>query len=172
MSNMTQMDSYHNHALLPNQCGSTLVQIIDAPLPLVWSILRQFDNPQAYKLFIKSCTTRTGDGGVGSIREVLVSSGLPGKTSMERLDRLDDEKHVMNISILGGENKLVNYRSTTTVHEEEEEKGMKTVVIESYVVDIPGGSSEEDTCLFANTIIGYNLRSLAKVAERMAAVIM
>ncbi|KAL6206711.1 hypothetical protein ACLB2K_023958 [Fragaria x ananassa] len=119
MSNMTQMDSYHNHALLPNQCGSTLVQIIDAPLPLVWSILRQFDNPQAYKLFIKSCTMRTGDGGVGSIREVMVSSGLPGKTSTERLDRLDDEKHVMNISILGGEHRLVNYRSTTTVHEEE-----------------------------------------------------
>ncbi|XP_062016780.1 abscisic acid receptor PYL12-like [Rosa rugosa] len=162
------MDSYHIHALLPNQCGSSLVQIIDAPLPLVWSILRQFDNPKAYKCFVKSCIMRTGDGGIGSIREVILRSGLPGKTSMERLDKLDEEKHIINISIVGGEHKLVNYSSTTTVHVEEEEKGMKTVVIESYVVDIPAGNSKEDACLFANTIIGCNLRSLAKLAERMA----
>lgn len=50
----------------------------------------------------------------------------------------------------------------------QEVKGRKTVVIQSYVVDVPAGSSKEDTCLFANTIIGCNLRSLAKVTERMA----
>ncbi|XP_050367316.1 abscisic acid receptor PYL11-like [Argentina anserina] len=162
---MIQMNSYHIHALFPNQCSSSLVQIIDAPLSLVWSILRQFDKPQAYKLFVKSCIMFSGDGGAGSIREVIVCSGLPGKTSVERLDKLDDENHVLNISIVGGEHKLVNYKSTTTAHVEEE--GRKTIVVESYVVDIPAGSSKEDTCLFADTIIGHNLRLLARVAERM-----
>lgn len=159
------MESYHIHALLPNQCGSCLVQTIDAPLPLVWSIIRQFDKPQAYKQFITSCTMLKGSGGIGSIREVMVSSGLPAKTSMERLDKLDDDKHVMDFSIIGGEHMLANYSCTTTV---QEAKGRKTVVIQSYVVDVPAGSSKEDTCLFANTIIGCNLRSLAKVTERMA----
>ncbi|XP_062012981.1 abscisic acid receptor PYL12-like [Rosa rugosa] len=159
------MESYHSNALSPNQCGSSVVQTIDAPLPLVWSILRQFDKPQAYKQFIRSCKMRAGDGGVGSIREVMVSTGLPAKTSMERLDKLDDDKHVLDFSIVGGEHKLVNYSSTTTV----QEKGRKTVVTQSYVVDVPAGSSKEDTCLFANTIIECNLRSLAKVTERMAA---
>ncbi|KAK9936585.1 hypothetical protein M0R45_013418 [Rubus argutus] len=123
------MESYHIHALLPNQCGSCLVQTIDAPLPLVWSIIRQFDKPQAYKQFITSCTMLKGSGGIGSIREVML------------------------------------YYESTTV---QEVKGRKTVVIQSYVVDVPAGSSKEDTCLFANTIIGCNLRSLAKVTERMA----
>ncbi|KAL6201349.1 hypothetical protein ACLB2K_025063 [Fragaria x ananassa] len=170
---MGKQDSHHNKTLLPNQCGSSRSQIIDAPLPLVWSIIRQFDNPQAHKQFIKSCTIRAGDGGTaGSIREVTVSSGLPGSSSMERLDKLDDDKHVMNFSILGRDHKLANYSSITTLHkeEEEEEKGgsRKTVVTQSYVVDVPAGSSKEDTCLFADTIVGYNLRSLAKVTEKMA----
>ncbi|XP_050367852.1 abscisic acid receptor PYL12-like [Argentina anserina] len=160
------MESYHCHALLPNQCGSSLVQTINAPLPLVWSVLRQFDKPQVYKQFISSCKMCAGDGGIGSIREVEVHTGLPAKTSMERLDRLDDDKHVINFSIVGGEHKLVNYSSTTTVNED---KDRKTLVIQSYVVDVPAGSSKEDTCLFTNTIIQCNLRSLAKVTERMSA---
>ncbi|VVA33753.1 PREDICTED: abscisic acid receptor [Prunus dulcis] len=160
------ISSYHSHTLLPNQCGSSLVQTIDAPLPLVWSVLRQFDNPQAYKQFIKSCSMRAGNGGIGSIREVVVKTGLPAKTSMERLDELDDNMHVMHYSIVGGDHRLANYSSTTTVHREEEGKA---VVIQSYVVDVPTGSSEEDTCLFTNTIIGCNLKSLARVTEKMAA---
>lgn len=109
---------------------------------------------------------RAGNGGIGSIREVVVKTGLPAKTSMERLDELDDNMHVMQYSIVGGDHRLANYSSTTTVHREEEGK---TVVIQSYVVDVPAGSSEEDTCLFSNTIIGCNLKSLAKVTEKMAA---
>ncbi|XP_068323392.1 abscisic acid receptor PYL12-like [Pyrus communis] len=165
------IDTNHTHDLLPNQCGSRLVQTVDAPLTPVWSVLRQFDNPQAYKQFVKSCSMRAGNGGIGSIREVVIMSGLPAKNSMERLDKLDDDVHVMHYSILGGDHRLANYSSTTTVHKEEEEKGRKkkTVAVQSYVVDIPAGSSKEDTCLFANTIIGCNLKSLAKVTEKMAA---
>ncbi|KAE8659664.1 Abscisic acid receptor PYL5 [Hibiscus syriacus] len=103
--------------LSSNQCGSSLVQTIDAPLPLVWSIIRRFDNPQLYKQFVKSCKLSTGNGGIGSIREVVVVSGLPAATSTERLDELDDDCHVMMISIIGGDHRLVNYRSTTTLHE-------------------------------------------------------
>lgn len=91
---------------------------------------------------------------------------------MERLDNLNDDLHVMAFSIIGGDHKLANYKSTTTLHHEERESGGgggKTVVIESYVVDVPVGSSKEDTCLFADTIIGCNLRSLAKISEDIAA---
>ncbi|KAE8719896.1 Abscisic acid receptor PYL4 [Hibiscus syriacus] len=155
-------------ALSPNQCGSSLVQAIDAPLPLVWSILRRFDNPQAYKQFVKSCTLSAGDGGIGSVRQVMVVSGMPAATSMERLDRLDDGTHVMMVSIIGGDHKLVNYRSTTSLHESGSEGGGKTVVVESYVVDVPAGNSKEDTRSFADMIVGCNLRSLARVTEKLA----
>ncbi|XP_016694467.1 abscisic acid receptor PYL11, partial [Gossypium hirsutum] len=154
---------------ITNQCGSSLVQSIDAPLPLVWSILRRFDNPQAYKQFVKSCTLSLDDGGIGSVREVMIVSGMPVAMSMEGLDRLDDDLHVMMVSI--GDHKLVNYRSTTSLHEigsEEEGNGGRTVVLESYVVDVPAGNSKEDRCSFADMIIGCNLRSLARVTEGLA----
>ncbi|KAK9022831.1 hypothetical protein V6N11_003070 [Hibiscus sabdariffa] len=152
---------YHTPKLSSNQCGSTLVQTIDAPLPLVWSILRRFDNPQAYKQFVKSCRLSAGNGGIGSIREVVVVSGLPAATSTERLDELDDECHVMMVSIIGGDHRLVNYRSTTTLHEISDggNGSGKTVVLESYVVDVPAGNSKEDTCCFADMIIACNLSS-------------
>ncbi|KAI3456147.1 hypothetical protein Pfo_012810 [Paulownia fortunei] len=159
---------YHNHALSPNQCTSKVSQMIDAPLPLVWSMVRQFDSPQAYKQFVKSCDLSSGYGGAGSVRELTLVSGLPGERSTERLDRLDDELHVMVFSIIDGDHKLVNYKSTTTLHDNDAGKGGRTVVIESYVVDIPADSCRDDTCLFADTIIGFNLKSLAKISEKMA----
>ncbi|KAK6124289.1 hypothetical protein DH2020_041980 [Rehmannia glutinosa] len=163
---------YHTHALSPNQCTSKVRQTIHAPLHLVWSVVRQFDNPQSYKRFVRSCDMRSGHGGAGSVRELTVVSGLPAGRSTERLDRLDDDLHVMVCSIIGGDHKLVNYKSIITLHEDEEEErggggACGTVVIESYVVDIPADSCGEDTCLFADTIIGCNLKSLAKIAEKM-----
>ncbi|KAF8411059.1 hypothetical protein HHK36_003598 [Tetracentron sinense] len=162
------MVSYHTQNLSPNQCGSSLVQTIDAPLPLVWSLVRRFDKPQAYKRFIKTCSMSNGNGGIGSVREIHVVSGLPAGRSTERLEALDDDSHVISFRIVGGDHRLENYRSTTTLHENAEGGRGKTVVIESYVVDVPVGSSEEDTRLFADTIIGCNLRSLARVSEKMA----
>ncbi|KAG7959147.1 hypothetical protein I3843_10G057800 [Carya illinoinensis] len=160
------INRYHNPVLSANQCGSFQVQTIDAPLPLVWSVVRRFENPKAYKQFVRSSTMRAGNnGGIGSIRDVNIVSGLPARTSTERLEKLDDDMHIMIFSIIGGDHRLVNYRSTTTLHEEAEEK---TVVIESYVVDVPLGSSKEDTCTFADTIIGCNLKCLARMTEKMA----
>ncbi|KAI9120283.1 hypothetical protein K1719_007316 [Acacia pycnantha] len=153
---LAMLSLHHTPNLSPNQCGSNQVQIIDAPLPLVWSLIRRFDHPQSYKQFIRSCNILAGDGGVGSVREVVVMSGMPAGVSMERLDKLDDDQHVMKFSMIGGDHRLLNYRSTITLHEEEGEgyEG-KTVAIESYVVDIPAGSSGEDTCSFANTIVRF-----------------
>ncbi|XP_010539207.1 PREDICTED: abscisic acid receptor PYL11 [Tarenaya hassleriana] len=151
------------------QCGSTLVQIIEAPLEVVWSILRRFENPQAYKRFVRTCTIRAGDGvGKGSVRDVTIVSGLPAAFSSERLDELDDDSHVIVVSFIGGDHRLQNYRSTTTamahVSSSETEK---TVVVESYEVDVPDGNTEEDTTSFADAIIRSNLRSLAKLTEKM-----
>ncbi|XP_024004753.1 abscisic acid receptor PYL13 [Eutrema salsugineum] len=158
--------------LTKKRCRSTVIETIEAPLPLVWSILRRFDKPQAYKRFVKSCTIRNdGDGerGEGSVRDVKLVSGVPGDFSTERLDKLDDESHVMVVSIIGGNQRLVNYRSKTKVvaSSPEEDEKEKTVVVESYAVDVPEGNSEEDTILFVDTITRYNLSSLAKLTKKM-----
>ncbi|TXG47584.1 hypothetical protein EZV62_026878 [Acer yangbiense] len=82
----------------------------------------------------------------------MIVTGLPARTSTERLDKLDDELHV---SIIGGDHRLENYHSTTSLHGTE--GGQKTVVMESYVVDVPAGNSKEETCVFVDTIIDVRL---------------
>ncbi|KAI5584592.1 hypothetical protein POPTR_006G104100v4 [Populus trichocarpa] len=154
---------YHAHAVGPNQCCSAVVQQIAAPVSTVWSVVRHFDNPQAYKHFVKSCHVILGDGDVGTLREVHVISGLPAAKSTERLEILDHERHVISFSVVGGDHRLANYRSVTTLHASPTGNG--TVVVESYVVDIPPGNTKEDTCVFVDTIVRCNLQSLAQIAE-------
>ncbi|XP_062095909.1 abscisic acid receptor PYL11-like [Humulus lupulus] len=172
------LNKYHFHysslQLSSNQCSSSLTQTIDAPMSLVWSLVRRFAYPQVYKQFVKSCSMRSGTGGIGSVREVTIITGLPAEQSVEMLEELDDDTRVMSFRIIGGDHRLANYRSTISVQEEEEEEeeggaASKTVVVESYVVDVPAGSSVEDTCTFADTIIRCNLSSLARIAQKMAA---
>ncbi|KAJ3682869.1 hypothetical protein LUZ60_013096 [Juncus effusus] len=150
----------------PKQCCSAAVQRVSAPISAVWSVLRRFDQPQVYKRFVRSCAVVAGDGGVGTLREVHVVSGLPAASSRERLEILDDDRHVISFRVVGGEHRLNNYRSVTTVHEDKDGKG--TVVVESYVVDVPIGNTKEDTKVFVDTIVKCNLQSLAKTAERLA----
>ncbi|KAI6676149.1 hypothetical protein NL676_036945 [Syzygium grande] len=157
---------YHRRAVGPNQCCSALVRSIDAPVAAVWSVVRRFDEPQAYKHFLKSCHVIDGDGHVGTVREVRVVSGLPANSSKERLEILDDERHVMSFSVVGGEHRLANYRSVTTLHAAR--GGAGTTVVESYVVDVPTGNTKEETCVFVDTIVNCNLQSLAQIAENMA----
>ncbi|CAK7343764.1 unnamed protein product [Dovyalis caffra] len=156
---------YHTHALGPNQCCSAVVQQIAAPVSTVWPVVRRFDNPQAYKHFVKSCHVILGDGDVGTLREVHVISGLPAANSTERLEILDDERHVISFRIVGGDHRLANYRSVTTLHASPAGNG--TVVVESYLVDIPPGNTKEDTCVFVDTIVRCNLQSLAQIAENL-----
>ncbi|KAL3622739.1 Abscisic acid receptor pyl4 [Castilleja foliolosa] len=154
---------HHIHAVGPDQCFSAVTQQISAPVSTVWSVVRRFDNPQAYKHFVKSCDVIIGDGDVGTLREVRVISGLPAVNSTERLEILDDERHVTSFSVIGGDHRLANYRSVTTLHTAERDGG--TVVVESYVVDVPQGNTKEETCVFVDTIVKCNLQSLARTAE-------
>ncbi|XP_027356928.1 abscisic acid receptor PYL2-like [Abrus precatorius] len=147
----------------PNICTSIITQRIDAPLCTVWPFVRSFENPQKYKHFVKSCNMR-GDGGVGSIREVTVVSGLPASTSTERLEILDDDKHLLSFRVVGGEHRLQNYRSVTSVNEFKREGKVYTIVLESYMVDIPEGNTGEDTKMFVDTVVKLNLQKLGVVA--------
>lgn len=154
---------YHTHPVGPNQCCSAVIQQINAPISTVWSVVRRFDNPQAYKHFVKSCHVLVGNGDVGTLREIHVISGLPAASSTERLEILDDERHVISFSVVGGDHRLANYRSVTTLHPTPTDNG--TVVVESFVVDIPPGNTNEETCVFVDTIVKCNLQSLAHIAE-------
>ncbi|XP_027336362.1 abscisic acid receptor PYL4-like [Abrus precatorius] len=156
---------YHTHNVAPNQCCSAVVQEIAASVATVWSVVRRFDNPQAYKHFVKSCHVIGGDGDVGTLREVHVISGLPAARSTERLEILDEERHVISFSVVGGDHRLANYRSVTTLHAAGD--GAGTVVVESYVVDVPPGNTRDDTRVFVDTIVRCNLQSLAQTAENL-----
>lgn len=159
---------HHTYFTTTSQCSSLLAQRIHAPPHTVWSVLRCFDNPQAYKHFIKSCHVKEGfELAVGCTRDVNVISGLPAATSTERLDILDDDRHVIGFTIVGGDHRLRNYRSVTSVHGFEKDGKIWTVVLESYVVDVPEGNTEEDTRLFADTVVKLNLQKLASVTEGM-----
>jgi abscisic acid receptor (PYR/PYL family) len=144
------------------------LQQINAPLQLVWSIVRRFDKPQAYKRFIQACTITTGEGGVGSIRTMELVSGIPATSSVERLEILDDEQHIFSFRVLGGGHRLQNYWSLTSVHELEIGGRLVTLVMESYAVDIPEGNTRDETQMFADTVVRCNLKSLAQVAEQLA----
>ncbi|XP_054825251.1 abscisic acid receptor PYR1-like [Prosopis cineraria] len=159
---------HHTYLVGPDQCSSLLAQRINAPMDTVWSVVRRFDKPQTYKHFIKSCAVPEGfEMTVGCTREVNVISGLPAATSTERLDILDDDRHVTGFTIIGGEHRLRNYRSVTTVHGFEGEGKIWTVVLESYIVDVPEGNTEGDARLFADTVVKLNLQKLASVTEAM-----
>lgn len=160
---------HHSYLVGSGQCSSLLAQRVQAPPDAVWSVVRRFDKPQTYKHFIKSCAVKEPfHMAVGVTRDVNVISGLPAATSTERLDLLDDIRCVTGFSIIGGEHRLRNYRSVTTVHsfEDDADDGkIYTVVLESYVVDVPDGNTEEDTRLFADTVVKLNLQKLASVTE-------
>ncbi|XP_071734386.1 abscisic acid receptor PYL4-like [Rutidosis leptorrhynchoides] len=157
---------HHTHAVGPHQSSSAVVQTIAAPVATVWSVVRRFDNPQAYKHFLKSCNVILGDGDVGTLREVHVVSGLPAGSSTERLEILDDDRHVMSFSVVGGDHRLNNYRSVTTLHPSPN-CDRSTVVVESYVVDVPPENTKEETCVFVDTIVRCNLISLKQIAENL-----
>lgn len=159
-------DILHSHTIGPNQCGSMLVQHVPAPIEVVWSIVRGFDKPQVYKKLIQRCNLIVGDGGVGSIREVFVISDIPASSSVERLEILDEERHIFSWRVLQGGHRLQNYRSVTTLHEEEVNGRRVTTVLESYVVDVPDGNTEDETHMFADTVVMCNLKSLVQVAEQ------
>lgn len=158
---------HHQHDPKENQCSSTLIKHIKAPVPLVWSLVRRFDQPQKYKPFISRCVVQ-GNMEIGSVREVNVKSGLPATTSTERLELLDDNEHVLSMKIVGGDHRLKNYSSIISVHPEIIDGRPGTLVIESFIVDVPEGNTKDETCFFVEALIRCNLKSLADISERMA----
>ncbi|XP_074566367.1 abscisic acid receptor PYL8-like [Curcuma longa] len=162
------VQTYHRHEPRDNQCSSTLVKHIRAPVHLVWSLVRRFDQPQKYKPFVSRCVVQ-GDLEIGSVREVNVKSGLPATTSTERLELLDDNEHVLSVKIVGGDHRLKNYCSIITVHPVVIDGRPGTLVIESFVVDVPDGNTKDETCYFVEALINCNLKSLTDVCERLVA---
>ncbi|CAH2077733.1 unnamed protein product [Thlaspi arvense] len=160
---------HHRHELEENQCSSTLVKHIKAPLDLVWSIVRSFDQPQMYKPFISRCVVKGELIKIGSEREVDLKSGLPATKSTEILEFLDDDEHVLSIRIVGGDHRLKNYSSIISLHPEIIEGRAGTLVIESFVVDVPQGNTKEETYFFVEVLVQCNLKSLADVSERLEA---
>ncbi|TQD94615.1 hypothetical protein C1H46_019860 [Malus baccata] len=158
---------HHKHDLNDHQCTSTLVRHIKAPVHLVWSLVRRFDQPQKYKPFVSRCVVQ-GNLEIGSLREVDVKSGLPATTSTERLELLDDDEHILSIKIIGGDHRLRNYSSIISLHPEIIDGRPGTLVIESFVVDIPEGNTKDETCYFVEALIQCNLKSLSDVSERLA----
>ncbi|XP_050386721.1 abscisic acid receptor PYL8 [Argentina anserina] len=158
---------HHRHELKDHQCSSTLVRHIKAPVHLVWSLVRRFDQPQKYKPFVSRCVVQ-GNLEIGSLREVDVKSGLPATTSTERLELLDDDEHLLSIKIIGGDHRLRNYSSIISLHPEIIDGRPGTVVIESFVVDVPEGNTKDETCYFVEALIQCNLKSLCDVSERLA----
>ena len=147
----------------PATCTSLVAQRVSAPVRAVWPIVRSFGNPQRYKHFVRTCALAAGDGAsVGSVREVTVVSGLPASSSTERLEVLDDDRHILSFRVVGGDHRLRNYRSVTSVTEFQ--PGPYCVVVESYVVDVPEGNTEEDTRMFTDTVVKLNLQKLAAIA--------
>nr|ACH63237.1 pathogen-induced protein-like protein [Rheum australe] len=159
---------YHEHVLADHQCSSVLVEHINAPLHLVWSLVRSFDQPQKYKPFVSRCVVQGGDLEIGSVREVDVKSGLPATTSMEELELLDDKEHVLRVKFVGGDHRLKNYSSIVSLHPEIIGGRSGTMVIESFIVDIADGNTKEETCYFIESLINCNLKSLSCVSERLA----
>ena len=156
----------------PATCTSLVAQRVSAPVRAVWPIVRSFGNPQRYKHFVRTCALAAGDGAsVGSVREVTVVSGLPASSSTERLEVLDDDRHILSFRVVGGDHRLRNYRSVTSVTEFQRQHAGPPycVVVESYVVDVPEGKTEEDTRMFTDTVVRLNLQKLAAVAEESAA---
>nr|CAD1833055.1 unnamed protein product [Ananas comosus var. bracteatus] len=128
--------------------------------------LRRAAVVQAVRAQLPRHRRRRGGGvHVGALREVRVVSGLPAATSRERLEILDEERHVLSFRVVGGDHRLANYRSVTTLHAAPDGEG--TVVVESYVVDVPPGNTRDDTRLFVDTIVRCNLHSLARTAEKL-----
>ncbi|KMS95574.1 hypothetical protein BVRB_006920 [Beta vulgaris subsp. vulgaris] len=161
------IQTYHTfHPNPPNTTSSLITQRIDAPADTIWPYVRSFDNPQRYKHFIKSCRMTSGNGSsVGSVREVSVVSGLPASTSTERLELLDDQHRVISFRVVGGQHRLRNYKSVTSLNEfYTNDEQVYTIVLESYIVDIPEGNSAEDTKMFVDTVVKLNLQKLGVLA--------
>ncbi|KAJ1685190.1 hypothetical protein LUZ63_016580 [Rhynchospora breviuscula] len=137
----------HQHGLGESQCTSALVKHINAPLDVVWSLVRRFDELQR-----QQSVMREGGLEVGGIREIEVASGLPPTSSVEQLKLLDDIEHIIGFRKLNPE--LLVYTNIAPGLHKQEAWNYSGVV-----VDVPDGNTEEETCCFVEHLIECNLVS-------------
>lgn len=156
-----------NVLLPPIKCSFSIEQVINAPIEVVWSIVRQFDNPKAYRMFIGECSSTSTSNAVGSFRHIAFVTDFPSTVSIERLDDLNEEKHVMVYSVVGGDHtcRLPNYQGMISVKEKCSGGQRRTIVTEKYTVYVPEDSNAEETRYLVDTLVGFNLKSLARIAE-------
>ncbi|KAL5200358.1 hypothetical protein ABZP36_021561 [Zizania latifolia] len=164
---MQYVRRFHGHQPCGHQCTSFVAKHVRAPLQTVWSLVRRFDQPQLFKPFVRRCVMIITQGNVesGSVREVSVQSGLPATRSIERLELLNENEHIIRIKFLGGDHMLKNYTSVMTVHSEAIDGQAGALVIESFVVDVPDGNTKDEICYFVENLLRCNLRHLADVSE-------
>jgi hypothetical protein len=95
-----------------------LMERINAPTILVWSVVWRFDKPETYNPFIRSCSIKKkGEIKTGCVREVKVTTGLPAKNSVECLEILDEQNHVLSFKIMGVDHRLRDYQSVISLNE-------------------------------------------------------
>ncbi|XP_047306586.1 abscisic acid receptor PYL9-like [Impatiens glandulifera] len=157
---------HHQHHPKGHQSSSVIVRHIKAPVDIVWSFVRRFDVPQNYKPFIRECESNEIFK-VGSVRHISMRTGLPATSSVEMLSRFDEEEHILGIKIIGGDHRLRNYSSILTMHPEEIDGQDGTMLIESFIVDVPEGNSNDETCCFVRALINCNMKSLMLLSEKM-----
>ncbi|GJM90773.1 hypothetical protein PR202_ga07084 [Eleusine coracana subsp. coracana] len=199
---------FHRHEPRDHQCSSAVAKHIKAPVHLVWSLVRRFDQPQLFKPFVSRCEMK-GNIEIGSVREVNVKSGLPATRSTERLELLDDNEHILSVRFVGGDHRLkvcsvldqtlsviqfilfmlgcgsnlpIFEKSKLCISTDNEHATFLfdmlyktdshdgrpgTLVIESFVVDVPEGNTKDETCYFVEALLKCNLKSLAEVSERL-----
>lgn len=63
---------------------------------------------------------------------------------------------------------MQNYSSIVSVHPEVSEGRHWSMVIESFVVDVPQENTKDETCTFVEALIKCNLKSLADASETLA----
>lgn len=61
-----------------------------------------------------------------------------------------------------------NYSSILSAHPEVVDGRPATLVIESFVVDVPQGNTKDETCCFVESFINCNLKSLAQASEQLS----
>ncbi|KAL7104127.1 hypothetical protein ACP275_08G224700 [Erythranthe tilingii] len=115
---------------------------------------------------MKTCQL-IGDSGVRSFRRLALVSGISPTTSIETLKILDVNKHFISFRVLD-KHRLNNYQSMTSVNQLiGEDENLYTVVLESYVVEIQDGNTEEDTKTFTNLAVKINLQIFGRMAMKI-----
>ncbi|GFQ06202.1 abscisic acid receptor pyl2 [Phtheirospermum japonicum] len=84
---------------------------------------------------------------------------------MQMLEILHKERRVISLWVVYGKHRLKNYPSVMSVNGFVGGDGKAyTVVLESYIVNIPEGNTGEYTMMFMDIVVKLNLQKLGMVA--------